>query len=85
MGQKKARPSVFRPMTGDEMETIRRALGFENRTGFAHWLGLGLRTVDGYVEGRSPIPKAMAMLLRLMIAGRVDPAKLVAMPPIKEG
>jgi len=48
------------------------SLGFDQGQA-ADFLGVTLRTVHNWVHGERPVPKAVAMLLRLMIKYRLKP------------
>lgn len=60
-----------RTMTGKEFATIMAKLGFVTQSEQAELLGIGGRTVRSYLGGRSKIPAPTAILLRLMLGGRV--------------
>lgn len=54
-----------------------------SQTGAAHFLGRSPRTVYGWITGESVIPEPDAMLIALMVNGRIaanDARKLAGLP-----
>jgi DNA-binding transcriptional regulator YiaG len=53
-------------MTGAQMQTALDRIGF-SQVGFARTIGVGDRTVRGWIADSYPVPRVVAMLLNLMI------------------
>lgn len=59
-------------MTANQYNAACEALGLATQAAQAKFLGVSLRTAHGYANG-SPIPVAMAKLLRLMVRLKLRP------------
>lgn len=57
-------------MTANQYRAAVRKLGF-SQEGIAPVLGIGKRTSQGYALGESSIPPATAIVLRLLMAGKI--------------
>jgi hypothetical protein len=60
-------------MSPEQYSWTIRQLGM-NKSQAARFLGVSLRTGQRYWDGITPVPAAVAMLLRLMLAHGVRPA-----------
>lgn len=59
-------------MTPEQYKAAIRRLGLsQERAGV--WLGIGMRTSQGYALGERPVPEPVAKLLRLCIKMGLDP------------
>jgi len=61
-------------MTANEYTAALNALQLSQASA-AKLLGIGLRTSNGYANGR-PIPRSIQLLLELMIKYKIDPETL---------
>ena len=58
-------------MTANQYRTALTKLGY-SQEGVAELLGIGKRTSQGYALGEYPIPPSAAVLLRLLVAGKIS-------------
>lgn len=58
-------------MTANQYRTALAKLGL-SQEGAAAPLGIGKRTSQGYALGECPVPPTIAILLRLLVAGKVS-------------
>jgi hypothetical protein len=61
-----------KPMNADEYRSATEKLGIGTQDRSAAFLDVSLRTSHGYANG-APIPKPVAMLLRMMIKHGISP------------
>jgi hypothetical protein len=59
-------------MTANQYRYSIDALGL-TQAGAATFLGLSLRTSQGYALGENPVPEAVAKLLRIMLKFNIPP------------
>lgn len=59
-------------MTANQFRTAIAALGL-TQAGAAEFLGVSLRTSQGWALGEYPVPLAVARLLRLMVKMKLSP------------
>lgn len=59
-------------MTANQYRTAIAALGL-NQAGAATFLGVSLRTSQGYALGEYPVPLGYAKLFRLMVSCKIKP------------
>lgn len=59
-------------MTSTQYRAALSALGL-SQAGAAEFLGLSLRTSQGYALGEYPVPESVAKLLRLMVRLNIKP------------
>lgn len=64
-------------MAPEEYRDALGKLGF-SQEGIAAYVGVGKRTSQGYALGEYPIPTGVAVILRLMIAGKIAPEDIEA-------
>ena len=75
MKKKKAKKTKARPvsaMTGAELQTALDLIG-TTQMGFSRFVGVGGRTVRGWIGDEYPVPKAVALLLALMVKTKTKP------------
>jgi DNA-binding XRE family transcriptional regulator len=62
-------------MTPDHFRVALEKLGLTQ--GQAAWfLGISIRTINGYANNQYPVPRSVALLLRLMIRYDIKPESL---------
>jgi hypothetical protein len=73
----RARPSRAPPMTTEEFRDALARLDLKHTgdDGASAFLGVGERTIRRWASDAREVPDAVAMLLRLMIARRITPAR----------
>lgn len=64
-------------MEPDEYRQVIAKLGF-SQEGLAEWLKIGKRTSQGYALGEYPVPGPTAIVLRLLVAGKVTVGEIEA-------
>ena len=58
-------------MTANQYRATYKKLGY-SQEGVAELLGIGKRTSQGYALDEYPVPGPMAILLRLLVAGKIS-------------
>lgn len=69
-------PKQPKPMTGEQFKAAIYALGFERQSDCAELIGCQPRTVRKWISGELPVPRHIALLVRLMIKYQVKPEEL---------
>jgi DNA-binding transcriptional regulator YiaG len=57
-------------MTPDELASAMRQLGFSTQTQLADEIGVSRSSVSLWLDGKVPVPRPVAMLIRLLVAAR---------------
>jgi DNA-binding transcriptional regulator YiaG len=73
---RKAKPADS-TMTGDTFKAALEKIGI-TQMGFSRLIGVGGRTVRGWIGGEFPVPKAVALLVNLMLKTKAKPEDLKA-------
>ena len=65
-------------MTGDDYKKAITVLKM-TQVGSARFFGVNDRTVRFWISGRSPVPRVVSMLLRVMVELNLDPMHVLAL------
>jgi DNA-binding transcriptional regulator YiaG len=64
-------------MTGAQLQKALDQIGF-TQMGFSRFIGVGGRTVRGWIADEYPPPKAVALLVNLMVKTKSNPEDMQA-------
>lgn len=76
MKKTKAKPADS-AMTGPHLQTALDKLGL-TQMGFSRFVGVGGRTVRGWISGEYHVPKTVALLVNLMVKTKTKPEDMKA-------
>lgn len=63
-------------MTPTQYRAALAQLGY-SQEGVAELLGIGKRTSQSYALGETPVPRPVELLLRLLVAGKINDRDLI--------
>jgi DNA-binding transcriptional regulator YiaG len=69
MTKPKTKPDT---MTGAQLQKAFDQIGF-TQMGFSRFIGVGGRTVRGWISGEFPVPKIVALFVNLMVKTKTNP------------